>query len=233
MGIKERHERDRDAVRRAILDAARDLFVSEGYENVSMRKIADRIEYSAAAIYSYFPSKDEIFIALAEEGVRLFAGCGTGSLEGLPAIERLRRIVLRLYRFSIEHPQYFALMFVDRTVPRISRESERFAFAREMKQELVVELERAANEGVLPKTISGKAVFRVLTMGVLGVAVMRLSGRLTPEYADTLVDDVLNVALAGLKTGVALSSDSAACANPAEEVTEYDEGDRAHATIRE
>src|SRR3954468_8526803 len=101
MGIKERHERDRNAVRRAILDAARELFVSEGYENVSMRKIADRIEYSPAAIYSYFPSKDEIFIALAEEGIRLFGGCDVGSLAGLPTIDPLRRIALRAYRFRI------------------------------------------------------------------------------------------------------------------------------------
>ena len=71
MGIKERQERDREAVRRAILDAARDLFVSEGYQNVSIRKIAERIEYSPAAIYGYFPSKDDIFFALAEEGFRL------------------------------------------------------------------------------------------------------------------------------------------------------------------
>ena len=71
MGIKERQERDREAVRRAILDAARDLFVTEGYQNVSIRKIAERIEYSPAAIYGYFPSKDDIFFALAEEGFRL------------------------------------------------------------------------------------------------------------------------------------------------------------------
>ena len=71
MGIKERQERDREAVRRAILDAARELFVTEGYQNVSIRKIAERIEYSPAAIYLYFPSKDDIFFALAEEGFRL------------------------------------------------------------------------------------------------------------------------------------------------------------------
>ena len=69
MGIKERQERDREAVRRAILDAARELFVAEGYQNVSIRKIAERIEYSPAAIYGYFPSKDDIFFALAEEGL--------------------------------------------------------------------------------------------------------------------------------------------------------------------
>ena len=71
MGIKERQERDREAVRRAILDAARELFVAEGFQNVSIRKIAERIEYSPAAIYGYFPSKDDIFFALAEEG----SGC--------------------------------------------------------------------------------------------------------------------------------------------------------------
>ena len=77
MGVKERQGREREAVARAILDAARDLFVAEGYPNISIRKIAERIEYSPAAIYSYFPSKDDIFFALAEEGFRLLF---TGSL---------------------------------------------------------------------------------------------------------------------------------------------------------
>ena len=58
MGLKERQERDREAVSRSILDAARELFVTHGYQEVSIRKIAERIEYSPAAIYSYFPSKD-------------------------------------------------------------------------------------------------------------------------------------------------------------------------------
>ncbi len=71
MGVKERQEREREAVARGILDAATDLFVAEGYHNVSIRKIAERIEYSPAAIYSYFPSKDDIFFALAEEGFRI------------------------------------------------------------------------------------------------------------------------------------------------------------------
>ena len=74
---QEGHERtqdDREAVHRAILDAARELFVSEGYQNVSIRKIAERIEYSPAAIYGYFPSKDDIFFALAEEGFHLLSG---------------------------------------------------------------------------------------------------------------------------------------------------------------
>ena len=136
MGIKERQERDREAVRRAILDAARDLFVAEGYQNVSIRKIAERIEYSPAAIYGYFPSKDDIFFALAEEGFRLLRRPRRVCADARRRCRRSSasaRIFWRLYQFSREHPQYFALMFVDRSVPRISREYERFAFAREMK----------------------------------------------------------------------------------------------------
>src|SRR5262249_39690322 len=111
MGIRERHERDREAVRRAILDAAKDLFVTEGYQNVCLRKIAERIEYSPAAIYSYFSSKDDIFFALAEEGFRLLGDPGAAEvaeqLAKLPPLERLRAIIWRFYEFSLQHPQYF------------------------------------------------------------------------------------------------------------------------------
>src|SRR5437660_11416973 len=122
MGIKERQERDREAVRRAILDAARDLFVTEGYANVSIRKIAERIEYSPAAIYSYFPSKDDIFFALAEEGFRRLSHIGPteeARRSTLDPLTRLRSGLWHLYDCSRRQPQYFALIFVDRTVPRL------------------------------------------------------------------------------------------------------------------
>src|SRR5204862_2974937 len=101
MGIKERQERDREAVRRAILDAARDLFVNEGYTNVSIRKIAERIEYSPAAVYSYFASKDDIFFALAEEGFQLLGRMPVAA--DSDPLEGLRRGFRRLYEFSKEH----------------------------------------------------------------------------------------------------------------------------------
>src|SRR4249920_2049559 len=105
MGIKERHERDREAVSRAILDAARELFVTEGYQNVSIRKIAERIEYSPAAIYGYFPCKDDIFFALAEEGFRLLGNPETAStadaLRGLEPLDGLREVFWHVYEFGL------------------------------------------------------------------------------------------------------------------------------------
>ena len=206
MGIKERQERDREAVRRSILDAARDLFVTEGYHNVSIRKIAEKIEYSPAALYGYFPSKDDIFYALAEEGFRLLhAGdepdaSFDATLARLEPIERLRAIFWRLYEFSTKHPQYFELMFVDRSVPRISQEYERFAFAREMKEGLIGQIQSCIDGGSLPAHLDAHVVFRTLTMGLFGTAMMRLSCRLGPdENPDKLACNVLDVTLRGLQ----------------------------------
>src|SRR5215510_497804 len=192
MGIKERHERDREAVRRAILDAARDLFVQEGYQNVTIRKIAERIEYSPAAIYGYFPSKDDIFFALAEEGFRLLHGdrVDDRTLERMPALERIRTIFSRFYEFSREHPQYFALMFVDRSVPRISREYERFSFARDVRASVIAEVQRCIASGALPPTTDPAAAMRIISAGLIGVATLRLSERLVPgEDADKIAEN--------------------------------------------
>jgi AcrR family transcriptional regulator len=211
MGIKERQERDREAVRRSILDAARELFVADGFQHVSIRKIAERIEYSPAAIYGYFPSKDDIFFALAEEGLHLLGDPSAvgrdPQLKGAAPLERVRAIFWRLYEFSREQPQYFALVFVDRSVPRISREYERFAFARNRKQQIVEALQACIDAGELPPGLNTAVAMRALMVGMVGVAVLRLSDRLGPgEDPDLLAADVLNLTLAGLRSGVELQS---------------------------
>jgi len=215
MGIKERQERGRESVRRAILDAARDLFVRDGFEHVSIRRIAELIEYSPAAIYGYFPSKDDIFFALAEEGFGLLAGgqdvCATRPTLRTP-LDDIRDIFWRFYVFSREHPQYFALMFVDRSVPRINREYERFAFAREMKARLLTHVDASVAAGLLPATVPPTLIFRILTSALIGVAITRHSDRLgCGEDTDALARDVLDVTLAGLRTVPLIHSTSDPC----------------------
>ena len=68
MGIKERRERQRREVRGGILAAAREIAASEGWRAVTIRKIADRIEYSPPVIYEHFGSKDEILLELVRLG---------------------------------------------------------------------------------------------------------------------------------------------------------------------
>jgi len=132
MGIDQRRDRERQAVTDSILDAARELFLAEGYQSVSIRKIAERIEYSPAAIYSYFPSKDDIFLALAKEGfhrldAKVHAAMGTGD-----PLADVRACWWAFYEFSKEQPEYFLLMFVDRSVPRITQQWDGFEFLQQL-----------------------------------------------------------------------------------------------------
>lgn len=212
MGVKERQEREREAVGRAILDAARDLFVADGYHNVSIRKIAERIEYSPAAIYSYFPSKDHIFFALAEEGFRmLFTPVPTCASQADP-IEAIRAVFWRVYEFSRAHPEYFALMFVDRTVPRISQNWERFGFVREMKAQVGTTIQRAIDAGLFPAGSHPDAIFRILMTVVCGAAIGRLCDRMVPgENVDALAHDTLEATLAGLRAGITLTFHPPTC----------------------
>ena len=211
MGVKERQEREREAVARAILDAARELFVAEGYQNVSIRKIAERIEYSPAAIYGYFPSKDDIFLALTEEGFRLLLVPAEETQASDP-VDQIRAGFWRLYTFSKEHPEYFALMFLDRSVPRISRDWERFGFVKEMRGRMAAHIQSVIDAGLFPAGTQADAVFRILMAAIHGVAVMRLCERLAPaENADALARDTLEAALTGLRAGIPHTFHSEPC----------------------
>jgi AcrR family transcriptional regulator len=205
MGIKERQTRERETVRQAILNAARTLFLTEGYANVSMRKIAERIEYSPGAIYSYFRSKEDIFFALAEEGLQfLRSHCACEDEGGLP-LQQVRAALLHFYTFSKEQPEYFSLIFVDSAVPRISRDWERFSFIRDLRHGIEHQIQRCIDEGLFPGTDSAASVFRILSTAMYGAAVFRLSHRLTPgENADALAEDLLDATLAGLRSGIEL-----------------------------
>src|SRR5258708_26682913 len=67
MGVQERRARQKEGVREEILDAARTLFVKEGYEHVSIRKIAEKVEYAPGTIYLYFHDKAKILDRICEE----------------------------------------------------------------------------------------------------------------------------------------------------------------------
>jgi AcrR family transcriptional regulator len=206
MGTRERQEREREIVRQAIVDAARELFVADGFAKVSIRKIAERIEYSPAAIYSYFPSKDDIFFALAEEGFRLLCdGLANDDAERDP-LAFIRRALNALYRFSQAHPEYYALMFLDRSVPNLKDSQDRMPGFRDMANRLVRAVERCLNEGIFPQRVHASSVFRLLTTAVHGAATANVCGRLREgQRGDALAHDLIELTIAGLRAGVPLT----------------------------
>jgi AcrR family transcriptional regulator len=97
-------------LRRAILDAARELFVTEDYKAVSMRRIAEKIEYSPTAIYLYFKDKEEIRRTLVEEGFTLLSE-RLAALDHPDPVERMRQGAHVYLDFALTQPNYYKLMF--------------------------------------------------------------------------------------------------------------------------
>ena len=112
MGIKERRERERQEVRGRILDAARDLFVRDGYEAVTMRKIAEAIEYSPTAIYLHFKDKDALVRELCLVDFDSLAKAFQRIAREPDPLERLKKSGLAYADFALEHPNHYRLMFM-------------------------------------------------------------------------------------------------------------------------
>ena len=113
MGIAERKTRQKQELRERILDAARRIVMREGFGALSMRKIADAIEYSPATLYLHFESRDAIAHALCAEGyAQLLA-----TFEPLVAIadpaERLKAIGRAYVAFGVAQPETYRLIFME------------------------------------------------------------------------------------------------------------------------
>ena len=112
MGPRDRRSREKEELKDKILDAARELFVAEGYERVTMRKIAERIEYSPTAIYLHFPDKLAVIRALCDRDFLTLAKQFQKIAKVADPIERLRQVGRAYTVFALSHPNHYQLMFM-------------------------------------------------------------------------------------------------------------------------
>jgi AcrR family transcriptional regulator len=113
MGVRERRARQKKFLRQEILDAASELFVRDGYENVSMRRIADKIEYSPTTIYIYFKDKAELLEQVCNETFGRLVQRLSKILEqpGDP-VERLKRGLVAYIEFGLANPHHYRATFM-------------------------------------------------------------------------------------------------------------------------
>jgi AcrR family transcriptional regulator len=135
MGIVERREREKLEVRTKILDAARELFAREGYDAVTMRRIADAIEYSPTAIYLHFKDKETLVRDLCEEDFASLAKAFQRIAREPDPLERLRKIGMAYVDFGVEKPNHYRLMFMTarahdeiKTLEKGNPEEDAYAF---------------------------------------------------------------------------------------------------------
>jgi AcrR family transcriptional regulator len=113
MGIAERREREKAELRGTILAAARRIFLEEGPEALTMRRIADAIEYSPGTIYLHFESREQIAIQLVREGFeKLVAALGPAVSVEDP-VERIRAIGAAYTEFGLADPETYKLIFME------------------------------------------------------------------------------------------------------------------------
>jgi len=110
-----RREAQRAGLRHAILDAAATLFVEEGYENFSMRRVAERIGYSATTLYRHFKDKDDLLFAIFDQGFEEFGrSLVEAAASTVDPVERIAAIGRAYVRFGKTHPGYYQMMFMER-----------------------------------------------------------------------------------------------------------------------
>ncbi len=115
MGTKERRERERLETRDKILEAAREMFATQGIEATTMRAIAQRIEYTPTAIYHHFKDKDALIIELCHSDFRKLGRRFTQMERIDDPVERLRSIGMAYVEFAIANPHHYQIMFMTRT----------------------------------------------------------------------------------------------------------------------
>lgn len=112
MGVTERKERDRQEMRQTILQAARTLFLDQGFEKTSIRNIADVIEYSPATIYLYYKDKNELFFALHQEAFLKLISEFEQIFTVQDSFDRLTVMGKHYMKFAFENPEIYNLMFL-------------------------------------------------------------------------------------------------------------------------
>jgi len=147
MGTKERRIREREETRERILRAARDMFARDGYDAVTMRAIAERIEYSPTAIYHHFASKQALLTELCEGDFLDLAKHFQGRAMSADPIERIRMVGEAYLEFAEKHPSQYRFMFMTvlpgpeigeyREVERGNPESDAYAFLRQACQDAI------------------------------------------------------------------------------------------------
>jgi AcrR family transcriptional regulator len=207
-----KREAEHAEVRRNILDAARRLFIAGGYANVPIRQVAAAVDYSPAALYRYFKTKDEISAALKEEGFRLLMS--RELLPHLPSepspIERLRHFFWGVYDFAKLYPEYFYLMFLDRSTPRAPRQSPALRVVREMYAHVGALLDDCVEAGDVTPGLDARTVYNVLVSSMHGVAALYVCDRLAEGTdPDALARAVLDTAIAGIRSGSLAGIDTA------------------------
>ncbi|MDW4902129.1 TetR/AcrR family transcriptional regulator [Streptomyces californicus] len=186
MSVQERKERERAARERLIVATARELAEEQGWDAVTTRRLAERIEYSQPVLYSHFRGKREIIGAVALEGAAELAAAVRSATSASPTADGPRGRVAALAHayldFAARHPAvYDALFQLDGGLAYAREDTP--APLKDAFASLLETLAEVAGDGVDPGAFT-----ETFWAALHGLATLTRAGRLPPEYAASRVE---------------------------------------------
>ncbi|MBC8154336.1 MAG: TetR/AcrR family transcriptional regulator [Bacteroidetes bacterium] len=203
MGITERKERERGEMRKLILEAAQRLFLDNGYDKVSIRNIADAIEYSPATIYLYYKDKNELLFALHQHGFAKMVAEFQPLLLLTDPFEKLKEMGRSYIRFAVQNPELFDLMFI-MTAPMDNLDQENWVEG-DRAFDLLMEVVRECMDTGVFEQRDVRVCAMMIWSGIHGYTALFLRKRLGmfPECDRQLImDDAFELFCETLKRGL-------------------------------
>ncbi|MCP2324122.1 AcrR family transcriptional regulator [Hamadaea flava] len=182
MSVKERKQREQADRERLIVATARELAEQQGWDAVTTRRLAERIEYSQPVLYSHFRGKREIIGAVALEGATEMAAAvrAATSAEDDPRA-RVAALARAYLDFAARNPAvYDALFQLDGGLAYAQEDTP--APLKDAFAALMESLGEVAGDGVDPGLFT-----EVFWASLHGLATLTRAGRLLPEYAERRV----------------------------------------------
>ena len=202
MGVKERRARQKSLLRQEILDAAREILVREGYEHLSMRKVADKIDYSPTAIYLHFKDRDELVFCVCEEFMSgLLAELKQVVSRTADPVMALKKGLRRYIEFGLAHQQQYLATFV---IPHASTPEmeERFNDPTTMSMQgfgFLLELVTECVRQKKLKRVDVETASRALWAGVHGLtSLLIVMPRFDWGERDRVMDQLVSMLVDGL-----------------------------------
>jgi AcrR family transcriptional regulator len=196
MSALSRRRKHKEELRRLILDAAREIFVHQGYESFSMRKLAEKIEYSPGSVYLHFNNKEELFECLVDESfarlLKTLMGLQNGA-EWQDPVEELKKGLRAYVEFGLRNPSdyRFAFMLRPPVVKRPYKVHEAFESLRYMVGRCVEEKRFRA--------VDVETTSQALWASVHGITSLLIQRPTFPWVAKKkLIEQVINTAIDSL-----------------------------------
>jgi AcrR family transcriptional regulator len=167
-------------VQERILDAARTLFVKDGYEAVTLRKVAEAIEYTPAALYTHFEDKADLLRALCRQDFGALSGALLAAAAEPDPVERVVAIGRGYVRFAVEHPHHYKFMFMSMHPPEVEPDPEDLADKDDPQRNGYAALRLACADAIaagmmLPEHNDPELLAQVFWAGVHGVASLEIA----------------------------------------------------------